>query len=112
MHVAIQNGQRQAVAVPEAAVQADSDQSYVYVIVRQGARTIARQTPVQIGVNENGFVEITQGLAANTPVVADGLDRVEPNAPLRVVGAHAGQGRTARGRSADAGGLELRLRTL
>src|SRR5262249_36645068 len=32
MHVAIENGQRQAVAVPESAVQAQGDQSYVYAI--------------------------------------------------------------------------------
>lgn len=112
MHVAIQNGQRQAVAVPEAAVQADSDQSYVYVIVHQGNRTVARQTAVQVGVNENGFVEITQGLAANTQVVADGLDRVEPNAPLRVAGSRAGQNRSGQRRSAQADSTGLRLRSL
>jgi membrane fusion protein (multidrug efflux system) len=97
MHIAIDNGQRQAVAVPEAAVQADGDQSYVYVIARQGNRTVARQTTVQVGANENGIVEIKQGLAAGAQVVADGLDRVEPNAPIRVTRpGEASTGRAAR----------------
>src|SRR6185312_8917383 len=58
MHVLIENGTRQAVALPEAAVQSQSDQSFVYVIAHQGNRIIARQTPVTVGENENGFVEI------------------------------------------------------
>lgn len=84
MHVLIENGQRQAVALPESAVQSQSDQSFVYVIAHQGNRTIARQTPVTVGANENGFVEIREGLPVNTQVVLDGLDRVEPDAPVRI----------------------------
>ena len=84
MHVLIENGQRQAVALPESAVQSQADQSFVYVIARQGDRTIARQTLVTVGANENGYVEIREGLPAGAQVVADGLDRVEPDAPVGV----------------------------
>ncbi len=101
MHVAIENGERQSVAVPEAAVQAAGDQSFVYVIAHDGQRTIARQTPVQIGVNENGFVEIRSGLAEGARVVADGLDRVEPNAPIRVAGERMAGGAGLRGRESQ-----------
>lgn len=94
MHVLIENGQRQAVALPESAVQSQSDQSFVYVIAHQGERTIARQTPVTVGANENGFVEIREGLPVGAQVVLDGLDRIEPDAPVRIgparTGAHAG----------------------
>jgi membrane fusion protein, multidrug efflux system len=89
MHVSVENGQRTAVAVPESAVQSEGDQSYVYVITRQGERTIARQTAVEVGANESGFVEIKSGLAAGAQVVADGLSRVEPDAPVRIARPHA-----------------------
>jgi membrane fusion protein (multidrug efflux system) len=102
MHVTIENGQRQAVSVPEAAVQSDSDQSYVYEIVRQGERTLARQVAVEVGVNQNGVVEIRRGLAVNTRVVANGLDRIEPNAPVQVVQSRAAE--------AAVSGLRLRSR--
>jgi membrane fusion protein (multidrug efflux system) len=92
MHVVIENGQRQGVALPESAVRVQSDQSYVYVIARQGERSTARLTPVEVGVNENGFIEIRQGLAAGVQVIADGLDRVEADAPIRVGQARAGRG--------------------
>jgi membrane fusion protein (multidrug efflux system) len=101
MHVLIENGQRQAVALPESAVQSQSDQSFVYVIAHQGGRTIARQTPVTVGANENGFVEIREGLPAGAQVVLDGLDRVEPDAPVRVGPARAGAHGGAGGRQAS-----------
>ncbi|MBS0385841.1 MAG: efflux RND transporter periplasmic adaptor subunit [Proteobacteria bacterium] len=106
MHVQIENGQRQAVALPESAVQSQSDQSFVYVIAHQEDRTIARQTPVTVGVNENGFVEIRDGLRAGVQVVADGLDRVEPDAPIRVGparGARVGVGDNPTARTAADG---------
>ena len=103
MHIAIENGQRQAVAVPESAVEAEGDQSYVYVIAQQGNRTIAQQTTVQVGDNENGFVEIKQGLAAGTRIVSDGLDRIEPNATIRIGVGGGGSGhRGGEGRGAGA----------
>lgn len=100
MHVLIENGQRQAVALPESAVQSQSDQSFVYVIAHQGERTIARQTAVTVGANENGFVEIREGLPAGAQVVLDGLDRIEPDAPVRIGPAHGG----AHGAGGAAGG--------
>ncbi|MFT3728901.1 MAG: efflux RND transporter periplasmic adaptor subunit [Terricaulis sp.] len=97
MHIAIENGQRDAVAVPESAVQTEGDQTFVYVIAKQDGKDIARQTQVEVGANENGFIEIRSGISAGTNVVADGLSRVEPNAAVRV----AGQGR---GESQGGGG--------
>ena len=92
LHVQIANGQRQAVSVPEAAVQSVGDQSYVYVVAHQGERTIAQQVEVDPGVNSGGFVEIRSGLKADVQVVADGLDRVTPNGAVRIVRGRAGAG--------------------
>lgn len=91
MHIAIENGQRTAVAVPESAVQTEGDQTYVYVIAQQDGKTIARQTEVDVGNSEAGFIEIRNGLAAGTRVVADGLSRVEPNGAIRIAGARQAQ---------------------
>lgn len=92
IHIAIENGQRNAVAVPESAVQTEGDQTFVYVITPQGQKLIARQTEVDVGVSDGGFIEIKSGVTAGTRVVADGLSRVEPNATIRLAGAHQGQG--------------------
>ena len=55
-------------------------------------RGFARQTEVEVGADEGGYVEITSGIPAGTQVVADGLTRVQPDATIRVVGAHGGGG--------------------
>ncbi|MES1200215.1 MAG: efflux RND transporter periplasmic adaptor subunit [Pseudomonadota bacterium] len=88
LHVQIANGQRQAVSVPEAAVQSLGDQSYVFAVQHQGERTIAQQIEVETGVNSGGFVEIRQGVNAGVQVVADGLDRITPNGPIRIAAPH------------------------
>jgi membrane fusion protein (multidrug efflux system) len=90
MHIAVENGQRSAIALPESAVQTEGDETFVYVIAHQNGKTIARQTQVQVGANEGGYIEITSGVAVGAQVVADGLTRVQPDAPVRVVGAHGG----------------------
>jgi membrane fusion protein (multidrug efflux system) len=90
MHVTVDQGLRQAVAAPEAAIQYDADQASVFVIARQGGRTVAVQRPVATGANEGGFIEIKQGLAAGVAIVADGVNRVKNNQPVMVAGQRNG----------------------
>ena len=95
MRVAIDQGRRQAVAAPEAAVQYEGDQAYVYVLAAKDGGRIAEERQVQTGADEGGFIEIREGLSAGTPIVADGVNRVSPNQSVRVagVGGAAGRGR-------------------
>jgi membrane fusion protein (multidrug efflux system) len=90
MHVAVDQGLRQAVAAPEAALQYDGDQASVFVISRQNGRTVAMQRSVVTGVSDAGFVEIKQGLAAGAAIVADGVNRVKNNQAVRVSAARTG----------------------
>jgi membrane fusion protein (multidrug efflux system) len=97
MHVSVDQGQRQALAVPEAAVQYQGDRAFVFVISRRGPMTVAEERPVLAGADQDGFIEIKAGLTAGEPVVADGVNRVNPGQPVRVAGP-AGGGGTGRGR--------------
>lgn len=97
MRIAIARGQRQVVAVPEAAVSVQGDSAFVYVIKREGEQSKAEQRPVLTGVRQDGLVEIRDGLQAGEQIVADGLNKVQPGQPVRVLA--AGQG----AREADAG---------
>lgn len=98
MRVAIQHGQRQAIAVPESAVQFETDQPYVFVIVEREGKLTAEQRGVTAGAREGGHIEIKDGLKAGERIVADGVNRVQANAPLRLVG--AGQGGKPAGKAA------------
>ena len=87
MRVAIQQGQRTTPAVPEAAVQYEGDGAFVYRIAAGDKGSTAQRVEVETGAVEGGFVEIVSGLNANDRVVAGGLNRIQPNAPVTVGGA-------------------------
>ena len=80
--VGIDQGQRQAVAVPEAAIQFEGTQASVFLIAEGPKGKIARRTTVQTGLSSGGYVEIVSGLKAGDRIVADGLNRVQDGAPI------------------------------
>ncbi|WP_122465444.1 MULTISPECIES: efflux RND transporter periplasmic adaptor subunit [Brevundimonas] len=96
MRVQVEQGRRQAVAVPEAAVQYEGDGAFVYQIARNGEAATAQRMEVQAGAVSDGFVEISSGLDAGDQVVAAGLNRIQPGAAVTVgQPPAAGQTRTA-----------------
>lgn len=101
VRVAVQQGVRQSIAVPEAAVQYEGDGAFVYRIANSERGTTAQRVTVETGAVEGGFVEILSGLTNGDHVVGSGLNRIQPNAPVRVGGAggRGGQG----GRAAQQG---------
>lgn len=104
MRVAVQQGQRQAMTVPEAAVQYEGAGAFVYRIAGTEEGTIAQRVEVETGTVEGGFVEIVSGLSANDRIVASGLNRIQPGAPIRVEGEGAPQGRGAPAKDTPAQG--------
>ena len=92
MHVSVDEGVRQAMAVPEAAVLYQGDQAFVFVIAPRGGGLVAEQRQVQTGADQDGFIEIKDGLAAGDRIVADGVNRISPNQSLRVAGGGRGGG--------------------
>jgi membrane fusion protein (multidrug efflux system) len=87
MRVFIARGQRQGLAAQESAVSVQGDSAFVYVLRQMGDRTMTEQRPVVTGVRQNGFVELKDGVTAGERIVADGLNKVQPGQPVRVVGA-------------------------
>jgi membrane fusion protein (multidrug efflux system) len=86
MRVAVQQGRRQSLSVPEAAVQYEGQGAFVYRIARGEKGATAQRVEVQAGAVEGGFVEILSGLDNNDRVVASGLNRIQPCAPITVGG--------------------------
>jgi membrane fusion protein (multidrug efflux system) len=97
MRVTISHGGRDALAVPEAAVQFEGDQAYVFVIAARGEGQAARKQAIDTGVTQDGFVEVRGGLKAGDRVVADGLNRIQDGQPLRVGGGRPGGAAPAAG---------------
>lgn len=87
VRVAVQQGQRTSIAAPEAAVQYEGEGAFVYRIARGENGSTAQRVEVEAGAVEGGFVEILSGLNAGDRIVASGLNRIQPNAPVTVAGA-------------------------
>lgn len=103
MHVSLDRGSRVATAVPEAAVQFEGEQAFVYVIAHKGAGLVALRHEVKTGVDDGTFVEVLEGLAPGQTIVADGVNRVSPNQPVRLAGAES-RGAGGPGAGGGAGG--------
>src|SRR5690606_28253332 len=86
MRVAVRQGVRQGLSVPEAAVQYEGDNAFVFRIAPGERGLTAQRIGVDTGTVENGFVEILSGLSAGDRVVASGLNRIQPGSPVTVAG--------------------------
>jgi membrane fusion protein (multidrug efflux system) len=111
--VVVEEGVRSALAAPEAAVQFEGEQAFVFTIVKddgksdgpragqragkrkkmlegmaanapKGPKMIAHRQTIVVGARQNGFIEVTSGLRAGETIVADGMNRVQPNQAVRV----------------------------
>jgi len=72
-----------ALALPSSAVRTDEGRAYVYVADEGDS---ARRVPVEIGVNDAGWIEITSGLTGNERVVTGPVvGQLADGAPIRVV---------------------------
>lgn len=89
VRVAVQQGQRNAPAAPEAAVQYEGDGAFVYRIAKGDKGSTAQRVEVETGSVEGGFVEIVSGLNVGDRIVGSGLNRIQPGAPISVAGGQA-----------------------
>ncbi|MDO8802455.1 efflux RND transporter periplasmic adaptor subunit [Phenylobacterium sp.] len=92
MRVAVAQGSRQGLSAPESAVSVQGDNAFVYVLTKQGDKTVAEQRPVVTGVRQDGFVELKDGVAAGDRIVGDGLNKIQPNQAVKPVGSGQPQG--------------------
>ena len=111
--VVVEEGVRSALAAPEAAVQFEGEQAFVYTIIKddgkgdgpgmgqragkrkkmpegmaanapKGPKMIAHRQTIVVGARQNGYVEVVSGLRAGETIVADGMNRVQPDQAVRV----------------------------
>jgi membrane fusion protein (multidrug efflux system) len=82
MTVDLIKNRRRSIVLPEETLVPMGDRQFVYV-VKDGK---ALQRWVEIGSRRPGEVEISSGVEEGEAVVREGANRVNPGAPVRVVG--------------------------
>lgn len=89
MTVEVRSNARQALAVPEIAIQDRADGSYVYrVAAAQGAQQ-AELVRIRTGTRTGGAAEVLEGLGVGDQIVVEGLQTVRPGQPVQVAPASA-----------------------
>jgi membrane fusion protein (multidrug efflux system) len=83
---------RQVIAVPRAAILADQQGNYVYVVDKDN---VARQQRVKLGQSTPETAAIVDGLSAGDRVIAEGISRARPNSPVTPVPASSFATRSA-----------------
>jgi membrane fusion protein (multidrug efflux system) len=86
MHIEVVLEERPALLIPEEAVVAEGDQTFVFTL--QGAR--AERRPVTLGQRQAGTVEVVEGLKPGDPVVREGVQRLRDGSAVRVLDQPAG----------------------
>lgn len=61
-----------AIAVPVNLVQTDDKGKYVFVVEKNGDRTVARKKQIVLGETYNGVIEVKSGLTAGDQLITDG----------------------------------------
>ncbi len=72
----------QAITVPERAISQGPNGTFVYVVDEQGT---ARARPVTTSQTAGGRWAVDSGVSAGDRVIVEGLPKVRPNAPVKVV---------------------------
>jgi membrane fusion protein, multidrug efflux system len=67
---------RNAVTVPINVVQTDEKGKYVYIMVKEGNRTVARKKTINVGETYNGMVEVRAGLSGGEQIITEGYQVV------------------------------------
>lgn len=80
--VSILANPRTSLAVPELALLAERERSFVYKI---DSESTALKTPVEVGARQDGMVEVRRGLVAGDRIVAEGTIKVRDGAKVRTV---------------------------
>ena len=80
---------RSALAVPELSLVAERDRNFVFKI---DAESTALKTPVEIGVRQEGMIEVKRGLSAGDRIVAEGTIKVRDGGKIRTAPQAQAQG--------------------
>ncbi|WP_395375218.1 efflux RND transporter periplasmic adaptor subunit [Marinicella sp. W31] len=90
MRVTLQTNPRQTLVVPEEALTAVGDKSFVYVVKQDQQTHTVEQRSIKIGARRAGEAEVLSGLSASEQVVVHGTVRIRPGAAVKIVAEEKG----------------------
>jgi len=82
IEVVINYNERNSLAIPDTSMMVEGSKTYVYKVSKDN---IANKTEIEIGIRNNGFIEIISGLNEGETIVAEGLKKVRPRGKIKPI---------------------------
>ena len=80
LEITLSTNKRESLSIPDTSIILEGNKAYVYKVSKDN---IANRSEIQIGLRNDGKVEVTSGLNAGDIIVAEGLKKVRPNGKIK-----------------------------
>ena len=80
LEITLSTNKRDALSIPDTSIILEGNKAYVYKVSKDN---IANRSEIQIGLRNDGKVEVTSGLNEGDIIVAEGLKKVRPNGKIK-----------------------------
>ena len=82
LEITVKFNLRNSLSVPDTSIMMEGDKTFIYKV---SEKNIANKTEVEIGLREDGKIEILSGLNLGDEVVAEGLKKVRPRSEIKPI---------------------------
>ena len=80
LEITLNTNKRDSLSIPDTSIILEGNKAYVYKVSKEN---IANRSEIQIGLRNDGKVEVTSGLNEGDIIVAEGLKKVRPNGKIK-----------------------------
>ena len=80
LEITLSTNKRDSLSIPDTSIILEGNKAYVFKVSKEN---IANRSEIQIGLRNDGKVEVTSGLNEGDIIVAEGLKKVRPNGKIK-----------------------------
>ena len=82
LEISINYNERNSLSIPDTSVILEGNKVYIYKVSQDN---LAKKTKIEIGIRDDGFLEVTSGLNEGETIVAEGLKKIRPNGKIKPI---------------------------
>jgi len=82
LEIDVNYNERNSLGIPDTSMMVEGSKYFVYKVSEDN---IANKTEIEIGIRNNGFIEIVSGLDEGEIIVAEGLKKVRPRGKIKPI---------------------------
>lgn len=84
MEIALKASPRNALAIPQEAIQPIGPKTFVFIVDESGEDPVAKRVEISVGDLQNGYLEVLDGLNLDAKVITEGVIRVREGSAIKI----------------------------